>query len=188
MSNKSPIRDPIRAGIRALEPSGITKVTALGLGDPGILPLWFGETDLVTNGDFLVEFFRKRTSDARVILVDVNGHPTNAPKHEWFGTPWDGTREAANYLPADANNYFSLGEFNANDAGQFRRQKTLFRALHGFVLDDIGTKVPMELKVGDKILYAKYAGNEFKIDEIEYLIVSEKDVLAVVGANGKSKK
>jgi len=57
----------------------------------------------------------------------------------------------------------------------------------GRILDN-GTKVPMELKVGDKVLYAKYAGNEFKIDEIEYLIVSEKDVLAVVGANGKAKK
>ncbi len=45
----------------------------------------------------------------------------------------------------------------------------------------------MELKVGDKILYAKYAGNEFKLDEIEYLIVSEKDVLAVVSSNGKKK-
>ena len=47
-----------------------------------------------------------------------------------------------------------------------------------------GTKIPMELKVGDKVLYAKYAGNEFKVDEIEYLIVSEKDVLAIL-ANGK---
>src|SRR3989442_3836340 len=53
----------------------------------------------------------------------------------------------------------------------------------GRILDN-GTKVPMELKVGDKVLYAKYAGNEFKLDEIEYLIVSEKDVLAVL-ANGK---
>jgi len=53
----------------------------------------------------------------------------------------------------------------------------------GRILDN-GTKVPMELKVGDKVLYAKYSGNEFKLDEIEYLIVSEKDVLAVV-ANGK---
>ncbi len=43
------------------------------------------------------------------------------------------------------------------------------------------------MKVGDKILYAKYAGNEFKIDEIEYLIVSEKDVLAIVASNGKKK-
>ncbi len=56
----------------------------------------------------------------------------------------------------------------------------------GRILDS-GTKVPMELKVGDKILYAKYAGNEFKVDEVEYLIVSEKDVLAIVGSNGKKK-
>src|SRR5437879_12873124 len=54
----------------------------------------------------------------------------------------------------------------------------------GRILDN-GTKVPMELKVGDKVLYAKYAGNEFKVDEIEYLIVSEKDVLAVLASNGK---
>jgi len=40
--------DPIRPIIRALEPSGITKVTQLGLGHPDMLPLWFGETDLVT--------------------------------------------------------------------------------------------------------------------------------------------
>jgi chaperonin GroES len=50
----------------------------------------------------------------------------------------------------------------------------------GRILDN-GTKVPVDLTVGDKVLYAKYAGNEFKQDEIEYLIVSEKDVLAVVG-------
>ena len=57
----------------------------------------------------------------------------------------------------------------------------------GRILDN-GTKVPMELKVGDKVLYAKYAGNEFKIDNVEYLIVSEKDVLAVVGSNGHDGK
>jgi chaperonin GroES len=57
----------------------------------------------------------------------------------------------------------------------------------GRILDN-GTKIPMELKVGDKILYAKYAGNEFKVDEQEYLIISEKDVLAIVAGNGKSKK
>ncbi len=57
----------------------------------------------------------------------------------------------------------------------------------GRILDN-GTKVPMELKVGDKVLYAKYAGNEFKVDEIEYLIVSEKDVLAVVASNGHDVK
>ena len=56
----------------------------------------------------------------------------------------------------------------------------------GRVLDN-GTRVPMELEVGDKVLYAKYAGNEFKFDDVEYLIIAEKDVLAIVD-NGKSKQ
>ena len=57
----------------------------------------------------------------------------------------------------------------------------------GRILDN-GQKVPMELSVGDKILYAKYAGNEFKLEEVDYLIISEKDVLAVVSSgNGKAK-
>ena len=72
------------------------------------------------------------------------------------------------------------------DTAKEKPQEGIVKAVGtGRILDN-GTKVPMELRVGDKILYAKYAGNEFKVDEIEYLIVSEKDVLAVVGANGKS--
>jgi chaperonin GroES len=38
----------------------------------------------------------------------------------------------------------------------------------------------MEVKVGDEVIYAKYAGTEFKVDEEDVLILSEKDVLAVV--------
>jgi chaperonin GroES len=56
----------------------------------------------------------------------------------------------------------------------------------GRILDN-GTRVPMEIEVGDKVLYAKYSGSEFKLDEIEYLIIPERDVLAVVG-NGKSRR
>ena len=41
-------KTPYPARIRALELSGITKVAAMGLGNPDILPLWFGESDLVT--------------------------------------------------------------------------------------------------------------------------------------------
>ena len=41
-------KDPVRQTIRDLRPSGIGQVTALGLGNPDVLPLWFGETDLVT--------------------------------------------------------------------------------------------------------------------------------------------
>ena len=48
-----------------------------------------------------------------------------------------------------------------------------------------GKVVPLDVKVGDRVVYAKYAGSEIKLDETEYLILSEKDILAVV-ANGKS--
>jgi chaperonin GroES len=49
----------------------------------------------------------------------------------------------------------------------------------GRVLDN-GNRVNMELKVGQIVLYAKYAGTEFKLEDEEYLIVREPDVLAVV--------
>ncbi|TMD51171.1 MAG: co-chaperone GroES [Chloroflexi bacterium] len=73
------------------------------------------------------------------------------------------------------------------DTAKEKPQEGIVEAVGTGRLLDNGTKVPMELKVGDKILYAKYAGNEFKVDETEYLIISEKDVLAVVSGNGKSK-
>lgn len=46
--------------------------------------------------------------------------------------------------------------------------------------DDKGNRVPMEVKKGDRILFGKYSGNEVKIDDIEYLIMREDDVLAIV--------
>jgi len=49
----------------------------------------------------------------------------------------------------------------------------------GRVLDN-GNRVAMELKVGQIVLYAKYAGTEFKLEDEEYLIVREPDVLAVI--------
>lgn len=49
----------------------------------------------------------------------------------------------------------------------------------GRVLDD-GRKEPMEVKVGDKVLYAKYAGTEVKLDGEDHLILRESDVLAIV--------
>ena len=49
----------------------------------------------------------------------------------------------------------------------------------GKTLDD-GKRETMDVKAGDKVLYAKYAGTEFKIDGEELLIVSQKDILAIV--------
>ena len=45
---------------------------------------------------------------------------------------------------------------------------------------DSGTRVPMDVKVGDRVIYSKYSGSEIKLEGTEYLIISEKDVLAVV--------
>lgn len=49
----------------------------------------------------------------------------------------------------------------------------------GKMLDD-GSREAMDVKVGDKVLYAKYAGTEFKVEGDDLLIVSQKDILAVV--------
>src|SRR5256712_2261258 len=46
--------------------------------------------------------------------------------------------------------------------------------------DENGKRIPVELKEGDKVLFQKYAGTEFKLDGAELLILSEKDVLAIV--------
>lgn len=45
---------------------------------------------------------------------------------------------------------------------------------------DDGKLVPMEVKAGDKILYGKYSGTEIKIDDEEYLIMREEDILGLV--------
>ena len=49
----------------------------------------------------------------------------------------------------------------------------------GRILDD-GKREQIDVKQGQKVLYAKYAGTEFKVNEEDLLIVSQKDILAVV--------
>jgi len=44
-----------------------------------------------------------------------------------------------------------------------------------------GTKIPLEVKVGDRVLFSKYSGTEVKIDGEEHLMMREDDILAVVG-------
>ncbi len=43
-----------------------------------------------------------------------------------------------------------------------------------------GKRVEMEVKVGDKVIYSKYAGTEVKMDDEEYIIVRQNDILAIV--------
>jgi len=59
------------------------------------------------------------------------------------------------------------------------QEGTIIAAGPGKVLDD-GKRETMDVKAGDKVLYAKYAGTEFKLDGEDLLIVSQKDILAIV--------
>lgn len=45
---------------------------------------------------------------------------------------------------------------------------------------DNGTRVAMDVKKGDKVLYGKYSGTEIRIDDVEYLIMHADDVMAVI--------
>ena len=54
-------------------------------------------------------------------------------------------------------------------------------------LNEQGKRVALEVKTGDTVLYAKYAGTEIKLDGEEYLVIRESDLLAVV-TNGRGGK
>ena len=69
------------------------------------------------------------------------------------------------YIPDAAKEKPQVGEVSAVGAGK---------------LDDKGVRQPLEVKVGDQVLYSKYAGNELKIDGVEYVLLAEKDILAIV--------
>ncbi len=69
------------------------------------------------------------------------------------------------YIPDTAKEKPQQGEIVAIGPGRFEK----------------GQRVPMEVKVGDKVLYGKYSGTEVTVDNEQYLILRESDVLAVVG-------
>lgn len=43
-----------------------------------------------------------------------------------------------------------------------------------------GKRIPLEVKVGDRVIYSKYAGTEIKMDDQEYLILRQNDILAII--------
>ncbi|MBW7937609.1 MAG: co-chaperone GroES [Candidatus Omnitrophica bacterium] len=59
------------------------------------------------------------------------------------------------------------------------QQAEVIAAGPGRVKED-GTRVPLEVQVGDKVLISKYAGTEIKLDGVEHLIMREDDVLAII--------
>ena len=70
------------------------------------------------------------------------------------------------YIPDTAKEKPQQGEIVAVGPGRF---------------DEKGNRLPVEVKVGDKVLYGKYSGTEVTVEGESYLILRESDVLAVVG-------
>lgn len=68
------------------------------------------------------------------------------------------------------------------DTAQEKPQEGIVVAVGPGKLQDNGTRVPIDLKEGDKVLYSKYAGTEIKQGADDYLILRESDILAVIEA------
>jgi chaperonin GroES len=83
--------------------------------------------------------------------------------------------------PLDAEQTTASGLVIPDTAKEKPQEGLILAVGPGRVLDD-GKREAMDVKVGQKVLYGKYAGTEFKVEEEDLLIVSQKDILAIVAA------
>ena len=80
--------------------------------------------------------------------------------------------------PAPEEQKTKSGIVLPDSAKEKPQEGTIVAVGTGRVLES-GKKAPLEVKVGDKIIYSKYGGTEVKIDKEEYIILSERDILAI---------
>jgi len=73
----------------------------------------------------------------------------------------------------------SSGIFLPDTAKEKPQRGTIIAVGKGRI-NEKGDRVEMDVKTGDSVLFAKYAGTEFKLDDDELLILSEKDILAII--------
>ena len=79
--------------------------------------------------------------------------------------------------PTDTEEQVSAGGIYIPDTAKEKPQEGKVVAVGPGRLTDEGNRVPMDLKVGDTVVYSKYAGTEYKVGEIEYLVLREDDIL-----------
>ena len=79
--------------------------------------------------------------------------------------------------PDDEQEQVSSGGIYLPDTAKEKPQQGTVVAVGPGKLSDDGNRVPMEVVVGDTIVYSKYSGTEYKEGEIEYLVVREDDIL-----------
>jgi len=68
------------------------------------------------------------------------------------------------------------------DSAKEKPQEGKVIAVGTGTLHDNGTKTPLDIKAGDRVLFGKYSGSEVKLDGEEYIIMKEADVLGVLGS------
>ncbi|MBL7063357.1 MAG: co-chaperone GroES [Anaerolineae bacterium] len=77
---------------------------------------------------------------------------------------------------------FAGGQLVLPDTAKQKPQEGKILAVGPGRLDEDGKRIPMEVKVGDRVVYAKYAGTAFKMEDgKEILFLKESDVLAILG-------
>ena len=81
--------------------------------------------------------------------------------------------------PEDREATTASGLVLPDTAKEKPQEGTVIAAGSGRVTED-GKTVPLEINEGDKVLYAKYAGTALRLDDEDLLIVSERDVLAII--------
>ena len=79
--------------------------------------------------------------------------------------------------PQEGEEQMSAGGIYIPDTAKEKPQEGVVVAIGPGRLSDDGTRVPMEVEVGDTVIYSKYAGTEYKEGEVEYLVLREDDIL-----------
>jgi chaperonin GroES len=67
------------------------------------------------------------------------------------------------------------------DTAKEKPQEGTVIAIGSGRLLDNGDRAPLDVREGDRVLFAKYGGTEFKLDGEEYLVLKENDILAIIG-------
>jgi len=82
--------------------------------------------------------------------------------------------------PLEREETFANGQLVLPETAKEKPQQGKVLAIGNGRLDENGQRIPLDVKVGDKVLYAKYGGTEIKVEGEKLLILKESDILAVV--------
>ena len=78
----------------------------------------------------------------------------------------------------EAEERTASGLFLAGNAKEQPQLAEVIAVGPGALVD--GKRVPMDVKVGDKVFYSKYGGSEIKLDGVEYIVISQSEIMAIV--------